>query len=85
MLRWRHEDQDDAIRLARRRTVTRLGGEVTGLEIEFGGTLQSNTVTAIDDLQHDSQQSHDERHKRRQRQRAHGWSVVEREEENRIS
>ena len=84
MLRWRHEDQDDAGRLVRRTTVTCLGAEATRLEIEFGGTVQSSTVTAIDDLQHDYQQGRDERHRRRQSQIARGWSVVEREEQNRI-
>jgi hypothetical protein len=84
MLCWRHEDQDDAIRLARRRTVTCLGAEETGLEIDYGCTVQSSTVTAIEDLQHDYQQRHDVRPKRRQSQIARGWSVVEREEESRI-
>jgi hypothetical protein len=46
--------------------------------------VQSSTVTAIDQLQHDYQQGHDERHKRRQSQMARGWSATERPAENRI-
>ena len=62
--------------------MTCLGSIVTGLENEFGGSVQSSTVPASDDLHHEYHQRRDERHKRRQSQMARGWSVVACEEES---